>query len=140
MSVRAFVDTNVIVYAYDGTSSEKQKAAIDLLDRLWSERNISISSQVIQEFAVAVRRNVAKAMNPTDVRRVIRDFRDWDIVLNDAAAVLGALEIEERYQVSFWDALILQAAQSAGAEILYTEDLSHGQKYGNVRVVNPFKR
>ncbi len=61
----------------------------------------------------------------------------WEVVTNTSRSILNALELEERYQISFWDALILQAAESAGAETLYTEDLSDGQTYGSVRVVNP---
>ena len=63
---------------------------------------------------------------------------DWDIVVNDSGSVLRALTFEERYKVSFWDALILQAAESAGVETLLSEDLAAGQSYGNFRVRNPF--
>jgi predicted nucleic acid-binding protein len=71
------------------------------------------------------------------MRRLLKDYLSWMVVVNTADSVLQALDIEARYKISFWDALILQAAESAGAGTLYSEDLSAGQKYGSVRVVNP---
>jgi predicted nucleic acid-binding protein len=67
----------------------------------------------------------------------VSDYLAWHVVVNDGDAVLAALDLEDRYQVSFWDALVIHAAQVAGAEVLYSEDLSDGQRYGDVRVVNP---
>jgi predicted nucleic acid-binding protein len=72
-------------------------------------------------------------------RRLIEDYSSWEVVVNTAESVLQALTIELRYQISFWDALILQAAGSAGATIVYSEDLAEGQAYGEVRVVNPLR-
>ena len=138
MSDKCFVDTNLLVYAHDRSSGVKKDLAIELVDRLWKEKRGVISSQVLQEFAVAERRNVLNALSRRDVTRIIDDLRDWEIVLNNTASVVGALEIEGRYRISFWDALILRSAEISGATILYSEDLSHGQMYGNVRVVNPF--
>jgi predicted nucleic acid-binding protein len=72
-----------------------------------------------------------------EIRRLIQDYLSWEIVVNDSAAVVQALEIEARYKTSFWDALILQAAELSGAAILYSEDLAKGQRYGAVQVINP---
>jgi predicted nucleic acid-binding protein len=69
---------------------------------------------------------------------LIEDYKDWQIVVNTPDSIIEALSIEARYQISFWDALIVHAAEISGAAILYSEDLSDGQLYGNVRVVNPF--
>ena len=65
------------------------------------------------------------------------DYLSWEVVVNTGESVLEALEIENRHGISFWDALVIQAAESSGAEVLYSEDLSEGQSYGSVRVVNP---
>ena len=65
------------------------------------------------------------------------DYLAWQVVVNDGDSILEALDLETRYRVSFWDALVIQAAHAAGAEILYSEDLSDGQRYGTVRVRNP---
>ncbi len=68
---------------------------------------------------------------------MIQDYLSWEVVVNQPESVLQALDIEVRYKISFWDALILQAAESCGAAVLYSEDLSTGQNYGTVRVINP---
>jgi len=72
-----------------------------------------------------------------EVRRLLQDYLSWEIVVNTPASVLQALEIEIRYKTSFWDALILQAAESSGAAVLYSEDLAAEQKYGLIHVINP---
>ena len=72
-----------------------------------------------------------------EVRRLIQDYLSWEIVVNTPESVLQALEIEVRYKTSFWDALVLQAAESSGAAVLYSEDLAAGQKYGPIQVINP---
>jgi predicted nucleic acid-binding protein len=139
MSDREFVDTNILVYAYDRASGAKHERARKLVDQLWESGNGTVSTQVLQEFVVYLRRKVAHPLNTQETRRVLQDFMGWNVFVNTAQSILQALEIEERYKISFWDALIVQAAEGTGAEILYTEDLSHGQIYGGVRVVNPFK-
>jgi len=72
-----------------------------------------------------------------EVRRIIQDYLSWEVVVNTPGSVLQALEIEVRYKTSFWDALVLQAAEGSGAAVLYSEDLASGQKYGPIRVINP---
>jgi len=69
----------------------------------------------------------------------VTDYLAWQVVVNNGDSILEALELEERYQISFWDALVIQATGAAGAEVLYSEDLSDGQIYGSVRVINPFR-
>ena len=72
-----------------------------------------------------------------EVRLLIRDYATWEVVSNTPESILQALDIEARYRTSFWDALILQAAESAGASILYSEDLAAAQHYGSIQIVNP---
>jgi predicted nucleic acid-binding protein len=72
-----------------------------------------------------------------EVRRLVREYSTWEVVTNTPESVLKALDIEMRYKTSFWDALILQAAEDAGTSILYSEDLGTGQRYGTIQVVNP---
>ena len=71
------------------------------------------------------------------MRDVVSDYLAWQVVVNGGDSILEALDLEARHHISFWDALVIQAAQVAGAEILYSEDLSDGQRYGTVRVKNP---
>jgi len=139
MSGKAFVDTNVLVYAHDRRAAIKQGRSQELLARLWTEKKGVISTQVLQEFCVSVRRKFIQPLSLDETRAAIRAYRQWHVAVNSADSVLRALEIEQRYQLSFWDALIVEAAGSAGCEVLYSEDLSHGQEYEGVLVVNPFQ-
>lgn len=137
MSDKFFVDTNILLYAHDSGTGIKHERARDLMDRLWSLRQGVLSTQVLQEFAFSLRKRISPPLSARETREWITQYMRWEVVVNMSRSVLNALEIEERYQISFWDALIVQAAESARAETLYTEDLSDGQSYGAVRVVNP---
>jgi predicted nucleic acid-binding protein len=94
---------------------------------------------VLQELAVNLRREASRPLDAKATREIIVDYLTWHVVINGGESILEALDLEARYQVSFWDALVLHAAQTSGAEVLYSEDLSDGQTYGSVRVTNPFK-
>ena len=139
MSDRYFVDTNILMYAHDAAAGEKHERAKALVEGLWETRAGVVSTQVLQELAVNLRRKIKTPLNAKATREVVSDYLTWQVVVNAGDSILEALDIEARYQVSFWDALVLQAAQASGAEILYSEDLSDGQRYGGVRVRNPFK-
>ncbi len=137
MSDKAFVDTNILVYAHDRTAGSRHELAQALVERLWDTGSGVLSTQVLQELCINLRRRIAHPLPVSEIRQLIRDYSAWEIVINTADSILDALEIEVRHKTSFWDALILQAAASAGAAVLYSEDLAVGQKYGAVRVVNP---
>ena len=138
MNGRSFVDTNILVYAQDQTAGTKHEIALNVTERLWNSNLGVLSTQVLQEFCVIVTRKIARPMSFAQLRRILDDYLSWEVVINAPAATLGALQLQERYQISFWDALLIHAAKTAEVEILYSEDLSHGQRYGSVRVVNPF--
>lgn len=138
MGGKAFVDTNILIYAHDRADSTKNQRAVALIKELWTERNGVLSTQVLQEFAANLQRRLTLSLSRAEIRRRIVYFLDWEIIVNGGNAVLRGLEVQERFQLSFWDAMIVQAAESAGCEVLYSEDLSHGQEYGGVLVVNPF--
>ncbi len=97
-----------------------------------------ISTQVVQELYVNVRRKAQNPIEPDEARRLVEDYLRWEVVANDGGTILGALDLEQRYCLSFWDALILQAAKMANTTILYSEDMGHGHLYDQVEVVNPF--
>ncbi len=137
MSASCFVDTNILVYAYDRSAGDKHARAKALIESLWNENTGVVSTQVLQEFYVNIRRKAQSPVTAAMARRLIDDYLSWKVVVNDGPALLEAIEIEQRYRLSFWDALIVQAANSAGAEVLYSEDLNTGQHYGEVRVENP---
>jgi predicted nucleic acid-binding protein len=138
MSDKYFVDTNILMYAHDTSTGAKHQRAKGLVADLWRERTGVVSTQVLQELCVNVRRKAGHPLTTKVTREIISDYLSWQVVVNGSESILEALELEERYQISFWDALVVQAAQTSGAGVLYSEDLSDGQKYGSVRVVNPF--
>jgi predicted nucleic acid-binding protein len=125
------------VYAHDRAAGAKHERARSLIESLWKSDGGIISTQVLQELCVSLRRKAARPLPVEETQRLIEDYMAWEFVVNTAESVVEALEIESRYKISFWDALIVQAAGSSGAAILYSEDLAHGQSYGSVRVVNP---
>ncbi len=138
MSDRAFVDTNILVYAHDTTTGSKHQRARELVESLWSTRGGVISTQVLQELYVNVRRKVRSPLPVAEARRLLGDYLRWEVVVNTGESILEALELEDRYGLSFWDSLIVQAAIGAGVERVYSEDLGHRQTYGPVQVINPF--
>lgn len=138
MSDKAFVDTNILIYARVPAMGDKHIAARELVQALWEDGSGVISTQVLQEFAVNFGRSFPQRVRTAELRAILADYAAWQVVINTPGSVMRALEIADRFQISFWDALIVQAAEIAGAKVLYTEDLSHGQAYGSVLAVNPF--
>ncbi len=137
MSDKCFVDTNILVYAHDRSAGLKHQRAQMLLEQLWDSGQGVLSTQVLQELCINLRRKISRPLPVEEVRLLIRDYATWEIVTSTPESVLQALDIELRYKTSLWDALILQAAESSGASILYSEDLATGQRYSAVRVINP---
>jgi len=143
MVEKYFVDTNILIYAHDRSPSRDRAAAIkhdrarQLVEGLWTNGQGVLSTQVLQELCINLRRKVARPLPVEEIRELIHDYLSWEIVVNTPQAVIQALEIEVRYKTSFWDALILQAAEQSGAAVLYSEDLAAKQHYGAVQVVNP---
>jgi predicted nucleic acid-binding protein len=137
MSDKCFVDTNILVYAHDRSAGLKHRRARVLVEQLWDSGKGVLSTQVLQELCINLRRKAGNPLSVDEVRLLIRDYAAWDVATNTPASILKALDIENRHKISFWDALIVQAAEDAGASILYSEDLAAGQRYGATRVVNP---
>jgi predicted nucleic acid-binding protein len=137
MRVDAFLDTNVLVYAATGAGEEDAKRieALDLIDR----ESFGLSAQVLQEFYVTVVRKARVPLRPSEALEWIEQFEAFPIQSLDAALVKIGAEWSVRFRVSYWDGAILAAAEALGAGILYSEDLSHGQHYGSVQVLNPFR-
>lgn len=130
-----FVDTNILVYEWDHAAPEKQKVAQNLV--LASYRRLCISSQVAQEFTHTALRKLK--MLPSRVDMALGGYRDLRFVQVDLEMVLLANRTAEQSQISFWDALIVEAAVAGGCKTLWTEDLSHGQVIRGVKIKNPFK-
>ena len=137
MTAPVFVDTNVLLYAVDAGDPRKQRAAMAWRNELWRSRRGRVSYQVLQEFyAQAVRKSPRQA---EAARAEVRDLFAWNPIAVDEAVIETAWGLQERYSLSFWDALIAAAAHALGCTFLLTEDLSHGQLLDGVRVVDPFR-
>jgi predicted nucleic acid-binding protein len=136
MNGLAFFDTNVLVYADDASSREKQKRAIALFAQHLREGTAVVSLQVLQEYFVAATRKLGVAAEMA--QRRVEILARARVVLFEPADVIAAIELHRLTRVSFWDALIVQAARSVGARTLYSEDLQAGAVLGGVRIVNPF--
>ncbi len=136
--MKVFVDTNVLVYAYDRAAGSKHVRARELLEELWKAGRGTLSTQVLQEFYVNVRRKARPPISPESARALVADYLAWDPIVNDGATVLEAVDVGHRHRLSFWDALVVVAAVKSGASVIYTEDLNHGQMFGSVQVLNPF--
>jgi predicted nucleic acid-binding protein len=131
MADRAFLDTNVMVYAFDGDAGTKQETAQRILAEAPAEGRYVLSAQVLQEFFVVVTRKLERPVAHEDAARAVAQA--------DAASVLAAIDRVGRLGMSLWDALIVQAAVESGCTRLLTEDLQDGQVIDGVRVENPFR-
>lgn len=133
-----FCDTNVLVYAHEQSMDSKRVVARRLLDRLWTASDGALSVQVLQEFFVVLTGKGARRLPHADARALVRDYSQWQVFEPTAGDVLDAIDNSQRWHVSFWDAMLLTAANKLGAGVLWSEDLNHGQTYGRTTVRNPF--
>ncbi len=136
---KVFVDTNIILYAYDISAGEKHQIAKKILLDLWDSGLGVISTQVLQEFFVNVTQKIPKPLNKRLARDIVSDLLKWDVVVNDGESILEAVEILLRYGYSFWDSLIIEAAIRGSAGALLSEDLTHGRTINGVTIENPFQ-
>jgi len=137
MTAPVFVDTNVLIYALDQANPKKQEAARLWRTELWKSRRGRISFQVLQEFYVKITQNWPKARQ--EARSEVRDLLAWRPVSVDEAILERAWKIQDRYRLSFWDALIVAAAKATSCRYLLTEDLQANQDLDGLLVVNPFQ-
>jgi predicted nucleic acid-binding protein len=137
MTDPVFVDTNVFIYAVDQANLRKQQAARSWRAELWKSRRGRTSFQVLQEFFVNV---TQKAMSSReDARAEVRDLLAWNPVPLNVVTLEHGWKIQDRYKLSFWDALIVAAAKQALCGYLLTEDLQAGQNIEGIVVIDPFR-
>ena len=134
-----FFDTNVLVYLFDTAAPKKLARAQVLLQESVNEGLAILSTQVLQEFFVAVTRKLSTPLSSDTAERVVRDLSKLPVIQIGADTILAAIAVMRRRQLSFWDSLIVQAALQGGAATLYSEDLQHGQIIGTLTVENPFR-
>jgi predicted nucleic acid-binding protein len=138
MSVREFLDTNVLVYAYDPSDRRKQRIAQDLVRRALAGE-IVISTQVLAELAATLLHKLSPARPPEDVAALLEVLAPIGVVVPDGELVLRAVEARGAYGIHFYDGMIVAAAERGGCERLWSEDLNPRQKYFGVTVENPFQ-
>ena len=134
-----FVDTNVLLYAVDDKDLDKRDRSRQWLAACWKHRCGRLSTQVLNEFYVNVRKKFSGTVSAGDARADIRRYQLWRPWAIDHPTVEAAWAVETRYGINYWDALMVAAAQQQGCTLMLTEDLQHDQDIDGVRVVNPFR-
>lgn len=138
MTAPIFVDTNVLVYARDAAAGTKQQQAAEWMAFTWRTGRGRLSIQVLQELYVTLTRKLRPGLAPEEARAEVRTLMSWQPIATDSGIMERAWGLQDRYQLSWWDALIVAAAQATGSRYLLTEDLQDGQILDGVLVVNPF--
>lgn len=136
---KVFVDTNVLVYAYDKDAGEKHRVAVNIMKDLWHSGLGTLSTQILQEFFVILTKKISSPLDISVVRETIRRLSKWDVLLIDVDTIIRATELQERYRYSFWDSLIIASAVAGGAGSLLSEDFADGQTIQGIIIRNPFK-
>jgi predicted nucleic acid-binding protein len=137
-STRAFLDTNVLVYAYDDSSSAKQQRARELVETLANDERALLSTQVLQEFYVVVTRRLQVPVLEDVAQEAVETLLALPIVQVTPALIVDGIRRSRVDQLALWDALIVEAALAGGASVLYSEDLQDGRRFGDLQIVNPF--
>ena len=139
MTALVFVDTNVLVYRHDLSEPAKQRRSDDWLRLLVRLRSGRLSFQVLLELYAALTRKLRFGIDRRKAQEIVRDFTVWQPVAIDLGVMERAWRLQESHRISWWDALIVAAAQSCECRALLTEDLQHGHSFGRVQVINPFE-
>ena len=137
-ALTVFVDTNVLLYALDPRDPGKQASAARWLQWCWQAEAGRLSTQVLNELYANLRR-VAPSLTAEQARSVVRRYRGWKPWTVDDTSVDLAWALQDRFLLSYWDALMVAAAQQLGCAFLLTEDLQHEQRLDNLQVINPFR-
>ncbi len=140
MSDRAFLDTNILVYAYDEHERLKRKKAQALLTDGIESENVVLSVQVLGEFFNVVTRHITPPLSPGEAQEIIDTLSILPVQEIDLTMVNRAIDTHKTYQISYWDSLIVSAAERAGCAKIFSEDLSDGQTYHHILVCNPFNK
>ena len=138
MNDRPFLDTNILVYAFDKATPKKQRRAWDILEGLVFSEPPTISTQVIGEFYVTVVRKLAVPLSEEKALEACARLVLFPVVQIDTEMVLAAIRFSQRHQLSYWDSLIVEAAKNGGCSVLVTEDLQNESEFDGLRVFNPF--
>ncbi len=139
MSETTFVDTNVLVYYRDASEPTKQARAERWLRHLWRRGTGRLSAQVLSEYYVTVTAKLQPGLSVKAARQDVRDLMSWSPLPIDGGLIERAFDVLDEFGFSWWDSVIVAAAQTAGCGILLTEDLQDGQQLDELIIVNPFE-
>ena len=137
MQTGCFLDTNVLLYAATGKADDPRKFAI--ADRITFGESFAVSAQVLAEFYVSVAVKPKRPISGHEADRWISLLGRFPLLPVDGRVVEAGIDLARRYQIHYYDAAIVAAAERLGASLIYSEDLNHGQRYGSVLVENPFR-
>jgi predicted nucleic acid-binding protein len=133
-----FFDTNVLVYCMDAGDPLRQARAIERFAQAYEQDTVVLSAQVLQEFYAITTRKLTPALSPAEAQAQVERLASFEVIGSSATSVLEATRLAQRHQLQWWDALILEAALRAQADVLVTEDGQHGQRFGKLVLENPF--
>lgn len=136
---KVFVDTNIIVYAYDKDAGKKNQIALNLVKDLWHSGLGVLSTQVLQEFFVTITNKISAPLDIVKATGIVKNLSKWNVIINDVNTLISAIEIHQEHKFSFWDSMIIAAAIKGGAKTLLSEDLSDNQELDGLTIKNPFK-
>lgn len=136
MKSRSFIDSNILVYTDDAAWPDKQRLATNLLESDWQTGNLIFSTQVLQEYYAAATRKLGVPLETA--QRKIELLGSQEIIIVNHEDILRAIDLQRLHQFFFWDALIIRAAQRAACQVLFSEDMQHGRKIGDIEIRNPF--
>jgi predicted nucleic acid-binding protein len=133
-----FVDTNILVYAYDETAGAKRDKARALVVDLLRTREGCLSMQVLQEFFVSLTRKIREPLESGEAARRVRYLSEWTLHVPERSDLFAAIDLHRDLRISFWDAMLIQSARRLGCRLIWTEDLTNGRSYAGVTARNPF--
>jgi predicted nucleic acid-binding protein len=139
MTARVFVDTNVFVYQLDTREPQKQAHTNAWLAHLWSARSGRVSFQVLAELYVTLTRKLTPGLDRESARKIVRSLWSWQPVPMEERLFASAWAVQDRFGLSWWDALVVAAAKLADCSLLLSEDLQHDQDLDGLRIINPFR-
>jgi len=136
---KIFLDTNILVYAFDNSAGTKHSKALSIMQHLWDSNLGVISTQVLQEFFVSVTMKFSPPLDIVIAENTVKDLLTWKPVVINGALILKAIALHSRHKYSFWDSLIITAAAAGGAKTILSEDLADGQTIQGITIKNPFQ-
>lgn len=136
MATRTFIDTNIFVYTVDEAESAKQDRAKEVVREA---SDVVVSTQVMNEFYVITTRKLSTPLTPEGATTAVEQMKNYTCVHVDPELVLRAIRAAQRWQISHWDALMVEAARQAGCSLLLSEDIADGANYNGLKIENPFR-